>query len=246
MHEVWSLAQASMHGVGNDPTYNAKSCFETFPFPEGLTPADTAHQRTETIDGGALIPAGLVGDLLPETPATAKAPRKSKAASAKAGKVSVAEPVITVREHAARVARAAKRLNTLRENWLNPPEWMQRVPEVIPMYMDASPYPDRLVPKPGHEKDLAERTLTRLYNLRPAWLAGLHETLDAVVARAYGWDDYSPAMPDEEILQRLLALNLQRSGKPHALEHAVFIDEQVLESSQRMRHDQADKKPGCD
>jgi type II restriction/modification system DNA methylase subunit YeeA len=30
IHEVWSLAQASMHGVGNDPTYNAKSCFETF------------------------------------------------------------------------------------------------------------------------------------------------------------------------------------------------------------------------
>ncbi|MEQ1592359.1 MAG: DUF559 domain-containing protein, partial [Thiobacillaceae bacterium] len=38
IHEVWSLAQASMHGVGNDPTYNAKSCFETFPFPAGLTP----------------------------------------------------------------------------------------------------------------------------------------------------------------------------------------------------------------
>jgi hypothetical protein len=33
IHEVWSLAQASMHGVGNDPTYNAKSCFETFPSP---------------------------------------------------------------------------------------------------------------------------------------------------------------------------------------------------------------------
>lgn len=36
-HEVWALANASKHGVGNDPTYNAKSCFETFPFPEGLT-----------------------------------------------------------------------------------------------------------------------------------------------------------------------------------------------------------------
>ncbi|MBP6531222.1 MAG: class I SAM-dependent DNA methyltransferase, partial [Burkholderiales bacterium] len=40
IHEVWSLANASMHGVGNDPTYNAKSCFETFPFPAGLTPLD--------------------------------------------------------------------------------------------------------------------------------------------------------------------------------------------------------------
>ena len=24
MHEAWSLAQAAMHGVGNDPPYNAK------------------------------------------------------------------------------------------------------------------------------------------------------------------------------------------------------------------------------
>ena len=38
IHEVWSLATASWHGVGNDPTYNATVCFETFPFPPGLTP----------------------------------------------------------------------------------------------------------------------------------------------------------------------------------------------------------------
>jgi type II restriction/modification system DNA methylase subunit YeeA len=37
-HEVWTLATCSWHGVGNDPTYNAESCFNTFPFPEGLTP----------------------------------------------------------------------------------------------------------------------------------------------------------------------------------------------------------------
>ena len=46
-----------MHGIGNDPTYNAKSCFETFPFPAGLTPRDTAHQRTEVLEDGAVIPA---------------------------------------------------------------------------------------------------------------------------------------------------------------------------------------------
>jgi type II restriction/modification system DNA methylase subunit YeeA len=37
-HTNWSLATCSWHGVGNDPTYNAQSCFETFPFPDGLTP----------------------------------------------------------------------------------------------------------------------------------------------------------------------------------------------------------------
>src|SRR6266508_3317940 len=38
------LATCSWHGVGNDPTYNAHSCFETFPFPEGLTPDTPASE----------------------------------------------------------------------------------------------------------------------------------------------------------------------------------------------------------
>ena len=205
IHEVWSLAQASMHGVGNDPTYNAKSCFETFPFPEGLTPADTAHQTTEAIEGGALIPAGLSGDLMPNRPLT------------QAGLAQAAIKPIAIREHAARIARAAQRLNALRENWLNPPEWTQRVPEVIPLGMEKSPYPDRIVPKNGHEKELAGRTLTRLYNQRPAWLDAAHQALDAAVAAAYGWLDYTPETPDEALLQRLLALNLQRPGAKNAM-----------------------------
>ncbi len=106
------------------------------------------------------------------------------------------------------IAQAAKRLNDLRDNWLNPQEWTDRVPEVIPLGMDHSPYPDRILPKPGHEKDLAERTLTKLYNQRPAWLDAAHKALDMAVAQAYGWNDYAADMPDEEILKRLLALNL--------------------------------------
>ena len=33
IHEIWSLRTSSRHGVGNDPTYNNSTCFETFPFP---------------------------------------------------------------------------------------------------------------------------------------------------------------------------------------------------------------------
>lgn len=44
LHEVWSLATCSWHGVGNDPTYNAKSCFETFPFPH---PTETQRADIE-------------------------------------------------------------------------------------------------------------------------------------------------------------------------------------------------------
>jgi hypothetical protein len=82
--------------------------------------------------------------------------------------------------------------------------------------MSESPYPDRVEPKPGISPDdlkaLQKRTLTNLYNLRPQWLVMAHQQLDLAVAQAYGWSDYSADMPDEEILKRLLALNLARSA----------------------------------
>jgi hypothetical protein len=157
-HELWSLGLCSWMGVGNDPRYTPTSTFETFPFPEGLTP-----------------------DLTP---------------------LSFTNP------EAGHIAIAAKALNTLRDNWLNPPEWTDwvRTPEE-----ERSGYPLRPVAKSGHEADLKVRTLTDLYNARPAWLDSAHKTLDAAVAKAYDWNDYTPEMPDKEILRRLLALNLSRA-----------------------------------
>jgi hypothetical protein len=58
-------------------------------------------------------------------------------------------------------------------------------------------------------KQLAKRTLTNVYNGRPTWLDLAHRRFDEAVAAAYGWQaDFS----DEEILVRLLALNLERAG----------------------------------
>ena len=37
-HEVWSLRMGTWLGKGNDPRYTPTTCFQTFPFPEGLTP----------------------------------------------------------------------------------------------------------------------------------------------------------------------------------------------------------------
>ena len=80
------------------------------------------------------------------------------------------------------IAEAAQELNELREGWLNPLD----MPEA----------------------QLKKRTLTNLYNARPTWLQLAHEKLDAAVAGAYGW----PAdLADAEILERLLALNLERA-----------------------------------
>jgi hypothetical protein len=61
--------------------------------------------------------------------------------------------------------------------------------------------------------ELRARTLTALYNQRGkpegAWLDTLHRTLDEAVASAYDW----PAgLSDDDVLARLLELNLARSG----------------------------------
>lgn len=158
MHELWSLRMCTWLGVGNDPRYTPTTCFDTFPFPVGMTPADTA----------AGAPTGPLAEA---------------------------------------IASAAQRLNTLRENWLSPTEWVDWM--ITPEEQRAG-FPPRPVAKSGQEKNLKRRTLTNLYNERPAWLDNAHKALDVAVAAAYGWTDYTHDMPDDEILRRLLALNLGR------------------------------------
>ena len=80
------------------------------------------------------------------------------------------------------IAGAARELDKLREGWLNPTG------------LTAS--------------QLKQRTLTNLYNARPTWLKNLHEQVDHAVADSYGWPH---DLPTSEILERLLALNLQRA-----------------------------------
>ncbi|MCB4822960.1 class I SAM-dependent DNA methyltransferase [Roseicella aerolata] len=56
-HEAWALALASRHGVGNDPTYNNQTCFETFPFPEGLTLDQPASSQSHHPHAAAIAQA---------------------------------------------------------------------------------------------------------------------------------------------------------------------------------------------
>jgi type II restriction/modification system DNA methylase subunit YeeA len=122
------------------------------------------------------------------------------------------------------IAAAAKELNELREKWLNPPEWtLTRVLE-FPGTIDGPwlrfvvdpdarglgtvRYP-RVEPRDEEcTKKLAKRTLTNLYNERPTWLDNAHKKLDAAVAAAYG---FNVDLTDEQILERLLALNRARA-----------------------------------
>lgn len=59
------------------------------------------------------------------------------------------------------------------------------------------------------EAEKKKRTLTNLYNQRPTWLDLAHKRLDEAVFSAYGWKS---DLSDEEILEKLLSLNLERAG----------------------------------
>lgn len=85
------------------------------------------------------------------------------------------------------IAEAARELVRLRDAWLNPEPAELATSTVA----------------------LKERTLTNLYNKRPDWLDHAHQRLDAAVFAAYGWP---PTLSDDEILARLLALNLARAA----------------------------------
>jgi type II restriction/modification system DNA methylase subunit YeeA len=52
-HEVWTLQNCSWHGVGNDPTYNTTTCFDTFPFPWSPGKEPTEDPRVQAITQAA-------------------------------------------------------------------------------------------------------------------------------------------------------------------------------------------------
>src|SRR5690349_397455 len=64
---------------------------------------------------------------------------------------------------------------------------------------------------PGGESEITPHglTLTDLYNQRPTWLDLAHQKLDAAVFDAYGWPH---DLTDEQMLECLLALNLERAS----------------------------------
>ena len=133
-------------------------------------------------------------------------------------------PTSTAEQQAA-IAAAAKELDTLRNNWLNPPEWTRQevlefpgtttgpwaryVHDADARGLGTVRYPRTVAKDAAHAGLLKSRTLTNLYNERPTWLALAHQKLDAAVFAAYGWP---PTLPDDALLAALLKLNLERGG----------------------------------
>jgi hypothetical protein len=216
-HSTWALAQGTqVREKESGFRYTPTTCFETFPFPfsdDLVAPGQKPQPEP---------PRGPEPDRTYAENLAAKNYFMGKEAPPPYGTGSR-----TSEEHRAVIATAAKELNELRERWLNPPEWIEiRTLEfpgscngpwsryIDPQTMDPRTrvggvrYP-RLAPRDSEcAAKLKQRTLTNLYNERPAWLDLAHKKLDAAVAAAYGWPT---DLTDEQILERLLALNIERA-----------------------------------
>ncbi len=99
------------------------------------------------------------------------------------------------------IGQAAKELVEQRDRWLNPASQV-----TVTVKRDCH-FGDVHDSNPKVIKNALSRTL---YNARPTWLDLAHKRLDEAVFAAYGWKS---DLSDEEILEKLLALNLERSDK---------------------------------
>jgi hypothetical protein len=132
-HLSWSLRLGT--SLEDRPRYTPTTTFETFPFPEGLTPD---------------IPAADYAS----------------------------------NHRARKIAQAGRRLDKLRQAWLNPPDLVRIAPEVVPGY------PDRILPKNAlAAAQLHERTLT---NCTPRTFNGWSKPTAASMKRSLKPTDGPP------------------------------------------------------
>lgn len=102
------------------------------------------------------------------------------------------------------ISEAARTLESARSRWLSPPELTLEQPDVVPELP-----PRRIPTDETAARALVTRTITKLYNERPAWLDLLHRDLDRAVLAAYGWPE---DISDDDLLLRLLRLNAERAA----------------------------------
>jgi len=187
LHTAWTVGTCAWHGIGNDVTYNPTTCFETFPFPgptaEQAAAIAEAARELNALRERWLNPPEWVREEILEFPGTVGGPW-TRYIEEDGGRCAVEGGRGPEHRTPSTEHRSAPRIGTVR-------------------------YP-RLVPRDAEcAAKLKKRTLTNLYNARPTWLDMAHRALDAAVFAAYGWE---PEMTDEQILERLLALNLERAA----------------------------------
>jgi hypothetical protein len=217
VHEVWALKLGTR--LETRPRYTPTTCFETFPFP-GIgewankrlseyddsqirqfadSPIAQAAKELDELRNRWLNPTEWVREEVLEFPGTVGGPWTRYIVTEGDG------CRVTGDGNGQQGSRGAEEQGREAKRDADPQSKIQNPKSKIGTVR----YP-RLVPKDAEcAKKLAKRTLTNLYNERPTWLQLAHRKLDEAVFAAYGWPT---TLSDEEILEKLLALNLARAG----------------------------------
>ena len=195
VHEVWSLATSSRHGDGDDggrPTYNNTTCFETFPFPwpPGTEPSAAEDARVAEI-------AHWARALNDWREAWLNPPRDGMYA----GLGDAYDNMVKKRT----LTNLYNGLVYYRETRPSRSGRPRRSDGETTLFLQTEF--DKVTRKSVTRADIQE-------------LDDIHTALDHAVLDAYGWLPSTPstssgdgALTDEEILEHLLAHNLQRAAK---------------------------------
>ncbi|MFO7664819.1 MAG: type IIL restriction-modification enzyme MmeI [Chloroflexota bacterium] len=190
-HELWSLRLGTWLGKGNDPRYTPTTTFETFPFP--WSPGQEPSRRSDR------------NRVFAKNPVSTKASTDDELALEEA------------------IARHARALVAWRDEWLNPPppakgtldvayDRLIKTRTLTNLYNGLVYY--RSYRGPAFDRvEFDKQTRKSVTPAEIQELDDIHRALDAAVAQAYGWvraDGRPEDLSDEQILERLLALNKER------------------------------------
>lgn len=167
-----------------------------------------------------------------------------------------------------RLSEIAKELDALRENWLNPQEWIEQIEDAVDRFEDFSDVHEdtrellrqsAINERAAKDKRLKKRTLTNLYNERPGWLRLNHKKLDEAVINAYASvdpaGDWDPAWAEAYEPFGAGEITIVENGKNKdskevieakqaAIEKRKEVDQKILANLLRMNLERAKADSG--
>lgn len=204
LHVSWALATGGRMGVGNDPRYNKTRCFDPFPFPD-LTDKPALKSRLD--DLGERLDAHRKAvldrhDFLTMTKLynVLERVRALEAASSSKSSQPLSSRPDAPLERGAEPGPIAAIDGSARANGSRISARIAGASGPASGMTDGGAGKESVPPLTEAERDIYDAGLV-------GTLKSIHDDIDAAVFEAYGW----PAdLDDEAILERLVALNLER------------------------------------
>jgi hypothetical protein len=210
VHTLWAIEMGTqLRDAASGGRYTHTTCFETFPYPETSDAQHTAiaeaARELDQLRTNWLNPPEWTTTQTLEFPGTVGGPWDRYIDPATVRPINSSAPLSPPGRGAGGEGGEAG----TRRNHPSPTLPLKgREPEEV-IRIGTVKYPRTIPRDEASAKELKKRTLTNLYNQRPAWLDLAHKKLDEAVFAAYGW----PAdISDDDLLAKLLELNLERAA----------------------------------